>query len=100
MSKHLGPKEQEIMEFLSNRVFNPILSSPDASESLKRGCRLTIARMERLDAAGMIRYYWSAIIGTKKSIEFAAQMKREGFSRFEDEEVLEEFRTRFPPPTS
>ena len=83
------------MDFLGDRVFNPILSSPDASESLKRGCRLTISRMSKLDAASMIQYYWSAIIGTERSIDFATQMKREGFTRFE--EVLEEFRTRFVP---
>jgi hypothetical protein len=50
-------------------------------------------RMENLDAVGMVRYYWSAIIGTERSIGFAALMRREGFARFE--EALEEFRIRF-----
>ena len=93
MSNPLGPKEQEIMNFLNERVFKPILDSPDASEKLKRGCRLTMTRMKQRDAAGMIQYYWSAIIGTERSIGFAAQMKNEGFTRFE--EVLEEFRIQF-----
>jgi hypothetical protein len=44
-------------------------------------------------ATGMGTYYWSAIIGTERSIGFAAQMRKEGFSRFE--EALEEFRIRF-----
>ncbi len=88
-------KEEEIMTFLTKRIFNPILNSPNASEKLKRGCRLTMTRMSQRDAAGMIQYYWSAIIGTERSIGFAAQMKREGFDRFE--EVLEEFRIRFSP---
>lgn len=83
------------MTFLTERVFDPILNSPTASEKLKRGCRLTMARMNQRDAAGMIQYYWSAIIGTERSIGFSAQMKREGFDRFE--EVLEEFRLRFSP---
>ena len=82
------------MTFLTERVFNPILNSPEASEQLKRGCRLTMTRMNQRDAAGMIRYYWSAIVGTERSIGFAAQMRQEGFDRFED--VLEEFRVRFP----
>ena len=56
----LGPKEQEIMRFLHERIFDPILSSPKASASLKQGVRLTINRMERLDAAGIVQYYWSA----------------------------------------
>jgi len=41
----------------------------------------------------MVHYYWSAIIGTERSIGFAARMRQEGFTRFE--EALEEFRVRF-----
>jgi len=92
-TKQPGPKEREIMNFLHQRVFDIILSSPVASEKLKQGVRYTIMRMEERDAAGMIRYYWSAIIGTERSIGFAALMRKEGFDRFE--EALEEFRVRF-----
>ena len=53
-----------------------------------------MARMNQRDAAGMIRYCWLAVVGTERSIGFAAQIKREGFDRFE--EVLEDFRVRFP----
>lgn len=89
----LGPKEQEIMDFLHERIFGPVLASPNASASLKSGIRLTMMRMEQRDAAGMVQYYWSAIIGTERSIGFAARMREEGFTRFE--EALEEFRLRF-----
>ncbi len=88
-----GHKETAVMDFLHERIFQPILTSPKASESLKQGIRLTIMRMEQRDAAGMIQYYWSAIIGTERSIGFAARMRSEGFTRFE--EALEEFRVRF-----
>ncbi len=88
-----GPKEQAIMDFLHQRVFDPILHSAAASEKLKQGARLTIMRMEQRDAEGMIQYYWSAIIGTERSIGFAALLRQEGFERFE--EALEEFRIRF-----
>lgn len=89
----LGAKEQEIMDFLHERIFDPILNASNASPSLKQGVRLTIMRMEQRDAAGMVHYYWSAIIGTERSIGFAARMRQEGFTRFE--EALEEFRVRF-----
>jgi len=49
--------------------------------------------MEQLDPAGIVQYYWSAIIGTERSTEFAKQMRTEGFTRFE--EVIDEFRDRF-----
>ena len=81
------------MTFLHQRIFDAILRSSAASEKLKQGVRYTIMRMEQRDAEGMIQYYWSAIIGTERSIGFAAQMREEGFDRFE--EALEEFRIRF-----
>lgn len=86
-------KEDEIMEFLHQNVFDPILNSRDASDSLKKGVRYTIMRMQERDALGMISYYWSAIVGTKRSTEFARIMRNEGFTRFE--EVIDEFRDRF-----
>ena len=86
-------KEEEIMQFLHENVFDPILSSKDASENLKKGVRYTIMRLKERDALGMIQYYWSAIIGTERSIGFAQQMRAEGFTRFE--EVIDEFRDRF-----
>ncbi len=92
-TKQLGPKEQEIMDFLHRHVFDPILQSTGASEKLKQGVHYTIMRMEQRDAVGMVQYYWSAIIGTERSIGFAALMRQEGFDRFE--EALEQFRVRF-----
>lgn len=86
-------KQKEIMDFLHERIFNPILESSQASSELKSGIRLTNNRMERLSAEKMIQYYWSAIIGTERRIGFAARMRQEGFTRFE--EALEEFRVRF-----
>ena len=91
--KTLGAKEQKIMEFLHERIFDPILQSPRASEKLKQGLRYTIMRLEQHDAAGMIQYYWSAIVGTERSMSFAALMRKEGFGRFE--EAIDEFRVHF-----
>lgn len=86
-------KEAEIMNYLEINVFNPILNSPNSSDSLKRGVRLTIIRLKDKDAKGMLHYYWSAVIGTDRSTKFAKQMKSEGFIRFE--EILEDFRKKF-----
>ncbi len=83
------------MAFLHERVFDPILNSPDASARLKTGVRYTIMRMNERDPLGMVQYYWSAVQGTDRSIRFADDMRVEGFTRFEDPAVLEEFRIRF-----
>lgn len=86
-------KDQEIMDFLHREVFDPILNSPNASESVKQGARYTIMRLNERDARGKIHYYWSALGGTEKSVGFAKQLRDEGFNRFE--EVIDEFRLRF-----
>jgi hypothetical protein len=88
-------KKQDLMAFLHERVFDPILNSPNASERLKTGVRYTIMRMNERDSLGMVTYYWSAIQGTDRSIRFADDMRTEGFTRFEDREILEDFRVRF-----
>lgn len=85
-------KEREIMIFLHEKVFDPILKSPTASHQLKSGVNLTIARMNKLSAEKMIQYYWSAL-STSNAISFSKKMKKEGFIRFED--VIEEFRDKF-----
>ena len=46
-------KEVQIMAFLHEHVFGPILSSPKASARLKHGVRMTIVRKQQRDAAGM-----------------------------------------------
>lgn len=95
MTAQLGPKEHEVMTFLHENVFDVILDSPTASKEVKAGVRQTIMRMERLPAAKMVQFYWSAVKGTDRSIKFAELMRREKFLRFEDPEVLEKFRVRF-----
>ena len=86
-------KEEEILAFLDDKVFQPILTSANAPKDLKAGARITRQRMSKLNAEKIIQYYWSAIVGTEKSINFARNMKASGFVRFE--EVLEEFRNKF-----
>jgi hypothetical protein len=88
-------KEVEIMAFLQLHVFGPILNSTRASERLKQGVRMTIMRMNQGDTAGMVNFYWSAIVGTERSVDFADDMRREGFARFEDPGVIDEVRHRF-----
>ncbi|HTO14411.1 MAG TPA: hypothetical protein VLZ83_01510 [Edaphocola sp.] len=86
-------KQTEIMSFLQEKVFDPILIS-SASKPIKNGVNLTITRLKsQKDAAGMVKYFWSAIAGKGNAIEFSDKLKDEGFVRFE--EVLEEFRERF-----
>ena len=38
-------------------IARTLLHSPDASDTLKKGVRLTIIRMKQLNATGMLKYY-------------------------------------------
>jgi predicted glycosyl hydrolase (DUF1957 family) len=86
-------KREQIMNFLHETVFDPILNSQTASEALKKGVRDTILRMNVHDAYGMRNYYWSAIIGTERNADFAVKMRQEGFTQFE--EGIDDFRNQF-----
>lgn len=85
-------KEQEIMEYLHQKVFDPILDSKTCSPKIKSGVNLTIGRMNRLSAEKMVQYFWSAL-ASENSITFSKHLKSEGLMRFED--VMEDFRDRF-----
>lgn len=60
-------KEQELMSFLHDKVFDPILNSKSATKNVKSGVNLTIARMNKLNAEKMVQYFWSAL-ATDKSV--------------------------------
>ena len=47
-------KEQEIMNFLHEKVFDPILNSKNAPANIKSGVNLTIGRMNKLSAEKMV----------------------------------------------
>jgi len=86
-------KEDQIMDFLNEKIFDPILNSPTAPREIKEGTQRTIDYLRQRDAQGMIDYYWACIIGSNRSIEFSRKMRAAGFPRFED--IIEEFRDRF-----
>ena len=80
------------MQYLHDKVFDPILNSKTCSSKIKSGVNFTVGRMSRLSAEKMVHYFWSAL-ATDNSITFSKHMKDEGLTRFED--VMEEFRDRF-----
>lgn len=80
------------MDFLHERVFDPVLNSTTAPDWMKRGVNKTIKGMENMSASEMIQYYWKAI-SSQNGARFSDSMNREGFTRFED--IKDEFANRF-----
>lgn len=85
-------KEQEIMDFLHQKVFDPILNSKKTPSNIRSGVNLTIGRMNKLSAEKMVQYFWSAL-ATENAVKFSKKVEAENLPRFED--VFEEFRDRF-----
>ena len=86
-------KEEEIMAFLHEQIFDPILCCPTTHKDIEEGVQRTIAYFQTQDAKGMIEHFWNSISGTDGSIAFSGKLKQHGFKRFED--ISDEFRRRF-----
>jgi hypothetical protein len=86
--------KEEITQFLNEKVFDPVLNSSKASELLKKKIRWTRSLLNPLPARSMIHFFWSAVGNPANHEGVYLLMKKEGFNSFED--VLPEFRTRFP----
>jgi hypothetical protein len=86
-------KKEELLGYLNEQIFDPILNSPRASNLLKQAVRLAVMRMNRKEPDEILQFYSTSIIGGETPTKFALQMKSEGFTQFE--EVSEEFRNRF-----
>lgn len=91
-------KEQEIMNFLIESIFNPILNSPEETPQMKQGVNIAISRIENLNAEEMIAYFWESIIGLERSTLFAKFVRKKEFvdavnefgEKFNDEWLAEE----------
>lgn len=88
-------KRNEIINYFDEKIFNPALSYARRTNNITitRGVNLTRARMYRLSSVKMIKYFWSAIVGTENSISFSNILKENGITRFED--IIEEVRVKF-----
>lgn len=86
----LANKKAEVLAFLTNRVFHPLIAS-SAPADVKRRVRETMETLQAMETAQeIIEFYWTAIIN---STDLPKRMKQAGVVRFE--EVMEEFRARF-----
>lgn len=88
-------KCNEIMNYFDEKIFNPALdfAKRNHNSTIFKGVNLTRARMHRLSSEKKIQFFWSAIVGTDKSIRFSDILKDNGITRFED--IIEEVRVKF-----
>jgi len=83
-------KERQIMNFLMEYIFNPILASPAETTFMKQGVNITISQMENMCADEMVKYFWGTIVGMNRSTHFAKHFRKKEFV-----EAANEFGKRF-----
>lgn len=89
-------KKQEFTNFIENEVWSKAekVGIEHKDRHLVQGIRLTRYRMTQLPTAEkMVHFFWSAVEGTEKSINFYDIMKQYDLTTFED--ILTEVRKRF-----
>ena len=81
--------------YFNKKLFEPAIKYAEDNniKEIAQGARYTRMRMSQLDSKKKLQYFWSAIQGTEKSIEFSKLLKSNGVLRFED--ILEEVRIKF-----
>jgi len=89
-------KKQEVLNYLEENVWSEAerIGVENNDKHLKQGIRLTRLRMSLLPTAEkVVHFFWSAMEGTEKSLNFYELMKDYDLTTFED--VFTDFRTRF-----
>ena len=89
-------KIEEFKTYLESKVWARAeqVGKENNDRHLVQGIRLTRYRMSQLPTAEkMVHFFWSAVEGTEKSINFYNLMKQYDLTTFED--VFKEVRVRF-----
>lgn len=84
-------KEQEIMAYLQEKVFDPVLQSGAASKEDKKRIRFTIMCMNKLSAESMIEYFNNSLL--KCENDLSRSLKDKDLPSFNDVET--EFNNKF-----
>ena len=71
---------QEMDNYFNTKLFEPAIKYGEDNniKEIAQGARYTRMRMEQLDSKRKLQYFWSAIQGTDKSIEFSKLLKDNG----------------------
>lgn len=89
-------KKKEFLDYLEDNIFSNAeqYGKEHNDINLVKGVRITRLRMSQQPTLEkMLHYFWSAMEGTDKSINFSNKLKEYGLTRFED--VFEDVRVKF-----
>lgn len=86
-------KKQQLINFLQDQLFNPVLHSPYASSQLKADFRSTLRLLEQFSAEGILCYIWNTLASAELEPVLAHRLEDEGFNNYHA--ILNTFKQRF-----
>ncbi|PHV69393.1 hypothetical protein CS063_16050 [Sporanaerobium hydrogeniformans] len=86
-------KKQELLNFLQTELFNPIINSPYASETLKNDFNHMLSTLSLFSAEGILVYVWNMLANDEVQMIFDNRLLDEGFSNYHD--VVHTFKSQF-----
>lgn len=88
-------RKGEMIRYFNETIFEPAIQYGIEHNipKMSQGARYTRMRFKLLSSDKILHYFWSAIIGTDKSIPFSKLLKDNNVLRFED--IIDDVRDRF-----
>ena len=86
-------KKQQLLNFLHEELFNPILHSPYASSQLKHDFEHTEQMLKDFSAEGILFYIWNSFANKEVEMILSNRLMDEGFHSYEH--VLNTFKHEF-----
>lgn len=88
-------RKKEMLNYFNETIFEPAIQYGKEHNipKMSQGARYTRMRFMLLSSDRILQYFWSAIIGTEKSIPFSKLLRDNNVLRFED--IIDEVRDKF-----
>lgn len=86
-------KKQELLNYLQNELFNPIIYSPNTSAELKYDFITILDTITHFSAEGILLYFWNMMANDEVKMIFTNRLMDEGFYNYP--ELIENFKDHF-----
>jgi hypothetical protein len=75
-------KKQELLNFLQEELFYPVILSPYMSEELKYDFATILETIKHFSAEGILLYFWNMMANDEVQMIFSNRLMDEGFYNY------------------
>lgn len=86
-------KKEELLYFLQNHLFDPVLYSPFTSHELKYDFKSMLKMIQNFSAEGILLYFWTTMANEEVKMIFSHRLHEEGITDYDA--ILCQFKNRF-----